>query len=594
MIMKRKKFTVPKVKKQILSTFFLAAILPILILGSFALFHVRNQMKEHYQSQLNADAVRVNSILFDITTSVYTSSQNIANRDSYIQLLGSDYTSDVCQQYYQDLTEAIAAYHQNSASVSSIHIYTDNPYIPENDYISYVSDYKDTNWFASIDGKWSNWTCLSREDRFQHEIYELSLIRRIGTSSSKYTAYLVIRLDNNNLKNRIDQTDYQILASVDSQPIFFATDNTYMEQNMPLPDDFSGEYYKYNGPTIQKNQKVLTTIQTFHPYRTDNYFLIHVSDFQAYKSINSITLLYFIILLVAILIPAGIIFVFSSYFSNRINVLKSAMHQTRTGDYNIIETFQGDDELTETFQDLKATVEMIHEKEAHFYQAQIKEQQLVNRQQQMEFEMLASQINPHFLYNTLETIRMQALANGNRDVATSIKLLGKSMHYVLENTGTSFTTLTKELDYIKTYLTIQKLRFNDRVNAQFLIPEDLNTDDYRILPLLLQPVVENAITHGLELVSEHGCITISVHADDDLLTISIADNGCGMTEEELNNLLYQIEHHKRDDTRSIGLYNINQRIHLFYGMDYGIRIDSHPQQGTTVTITLPASQMIQE
>lgn len=125
------------------------------------------------------------------------------------------------------------------------------------------------------------------------------------------------------------------------------------------------------------------------------------------------------------------------------------MHRASLGDYNIIEQFRGDDELSDTFKDLKLTVDAIHDKEAQFYEARIREQQLVNRQQQMEFEMLASQINPHFLYNTLETIRMQALSCGNRNVATSIKLLGKSMRYVLDNTGTSFTTLTKELEYIK-------------------------------------------------------------------------------------------------------------------------------------------------
>ena len=130
--------------------------------------------------------------------------------------------------------------------------------------------------------------------------------------------------------------------------------------------------------------------------------------------------------------------------------------------YNIIELIPRLSQLSDTFKDLKLTVDAIHDKEAQFYEARIREQQLVNRQQQMEFEMLASQINPHFLYNTLETIRMQALSCGNRNVATSIKLLGKSMRYVLDNTGTSFTTLTKELEYIKTYLSIQQLRFGER------------------------------------------------------------------------------------------------------------------------------------
>lgn len=160
------------------------------------------------------------------------------------------------------------------------------------------------------------------------------------------------------------------------------------------------------------------------------------------------------------------------------------MHQASLGNYNIVYTFRGDDELSDAFANLKKTIENIKEKEALYYTAQLNEQRLINKQQQMEFNMLAGQINPNFLYNTLETIRVQALSHEYRDVASSISLLGKSMRYVLENTGTSTTSLKKELDYIKTYLAIQKLRFGERVNAAFDIPEAYDTDATELLPIL--------------------------------------------------------------------------------------------------------------
>ena len=145
------------------------------------------------------------------------------------------------------------------------------------------------------------------------------------------------------------------------------------------------------------------------------------------------------------------------------------MHQASLGDYDIIDNFKGDDELSDTFNYLKATVETIKKNTAIYYETLINNQRLANKQQQMEYNMLASQINPHFLYNTLETIRVQALTENCMNVVSSINLLGKSMHYVLENTGNNTTTLESELDYIKTYLAIQKLRFGDRVNAVFEI-----------------------------------------------------------------------------------------------------------------------------
>lgn len=121
------------------------------------------------------------------------------------------------------------------------------------------------------------------------------------------------------------------------------------------------------------------------------------------------------------------------------------MHQASNEDYDFREIVRGDDEISEVYSDLEVTVQRIKEKDAMMYQAMyraiLNEQVLANEQQKMEFKMLASQINPHFLYNTLESIRMKAYTVGDREVAAAIKLLGKSMRYVLENNGTAFISL---------------------------------------------------------------------------------------------------------------------------------------------------------
>lgn len=208
--------------------------------------------------------------------------------------------------------------------------------------------------------------------------------------------------------------------------------------------------------------------------------------------------------------------------------------------------------------------------------------------------MLASQINPHFLYNTLETIRMKAITAGNRDVANAILLLGKSMHYVLENTGTASTSLKKELDYISTYLAIQKLRFDDRVNYTLTVPEDMDPGEYQILPLLLQPLVENAILHGLADTETDGRIVVAVSKkDDDLLLIDISDNGRGMDEAELDALEKGLQVQKTSSA-NIGIYNINRRIKLFYGSAYGMEIKSQPDKGTHITLTLPLLNIMED
>ena len=239
--------------------------------------------------------------------------------------------------------------------------------------------------------------------------------------------------------------------------------------------------------------------------------------------------------------------------------------------------------------------------------------------------MLASQINPHFLYNTLETIRMKAYTAGDKEAATAIKLLGKSMRYVLENNGVAFTALKNELNHIEIYMKIQKLRFDEKFDYQIHMDKEIDADKCMILPLLLQPIVENAIIHGLEEKEVGGMVLINVaylresenpqkllegnekqtdniknqpkEIETEILScnlherriikIEISDNGYGMDEEILNRIRHDIAYKNPQKKEGIGLYNINQRVKLCYGSAYCMQIASTPQQGTTVSLLIP-------
>lgn len=581
-------FANTKVKQQIIFICMFSTFIPLFFVGLFSIMQARMQMSEQYKSQVTATALRINSTLFDITTSLYTSCDNLINSNYLRILLGSDYsTSSDSNQYYKLVSNSLSTMHSTTAAIASVMIYTNNPTIPSNSHIVTVSDYSSLQWSNQITGTAvSSWQCLTGEDSWHNKVYELSIIRRIGINSTKYSAYLVLSIDANYLKNRLLGSEYTIMASVDSEPTFYSSEKKWLQKAVPFPANFDNNY---TGPIILDSKKQLADIVTFLPYKTYNKFYICVLDPNAYYRLNRITLIYVVILITSTLFPIILTVLFSSYFNSRVQNLKNAMHQVSQGDYVIMNLFKGDDELADIFKDLKATVHNISENETKFYQSQIVEQQLINRQQQMEFKMLASQINPHFLYNTLETIRMQALSTGNKDVITSIKLLGKSMHYVLENTGTDSTTLAKELEYVEVYLSIQKLRFGDRVNYSIHSVENINLNDYKILPLLLQPIVENAVIHGLERNILNGQIIINISKTaDNLLIIKIIDNGKGINSEGLKELNRRINSASLDSASSIGLYNINQRIKLLYGSEYGITLTSQLNEGTTVTLIIPA------
>ena len=216
---------------------------------------------------------------------------------------------------------------------------------------------------------------------------------------------------------------------------------------------------------------------------------------------------------------------------------------------------------------------------------------------QTELTALQSQINPHFLYNTLETIRGQALLDGNDEIARMTEALGAFFRYSISRKGT-MVTLRDELANINNYMLIQRYRFSNRFSLEIVVDEeDEEAYECMVPRLIIQPVVENAIFHGLEDMDENGKVTIEILLTEENLILMISDNGKGIPEEELESLNARIH---SDDKRllepqgkanrtGIALPNIDRRLRLLYGDGYGVNVYSTPGQGTDVEILLPAS-----
>lgn len=149
--------------------------------------------------------------------------------------------------------------------------------------------------------------------------------------------------------------------------------------------------------------------------------------------------------------------------------------------------------------------------------------------------------------------------------------------------------MESELEYVKIYLEIQKIRFRDKFDYSFQIDTDIDCGTYRIIPLLLQPIVENAMVHGLEEKEENGRIVMSIEkaADGSGLKISVSDNGSGMDAETLRKLQTEINASQENPGGGIGLYNVQRRMKMVYGEPYGIEVFSQLNVGTRVVVTLP-------
>jgi two-component system sensor histidine kinase YesM len=211
-------------------------------------------------------------------------------------------------------------------------------------------------------------------------------------------------------------------------------------------------------------------------------------------------------------------------------------------------------------------------------------------QKEAELNSLQNQINPHFLYNTLESIRGAALYHGIHEIASMSKSLSLLFRYSISERV--LVSVKEELSHLENYISIQNFRFEDKFELQYNIPQELM--NYKILKLTLQPLIENSIKHGLEMKLGKGTIKVEILSLESNIKIIISDDGLGIPQkklEELNRSLASDKSRNTDESVStgtgIGVMNVNSRIKLYFGEQYGLRFRD-ALAGTTVEITLPA------
>ena len=215
-------------------------------------------------------------------------------------------------------------------------------------------------------------------------------------------------------------------------------------------------------------------------------------------------------------------------------------------------------------------------------------QDIVNEHEEKrksEFDSLQAQINPHFLYNTLDIIVWQIENEKQSEAVHTVTALARFFRLSLGK-GKNIVTVKDEIDHVKNYLMIQHMRFKNKFDYEFDIAEDVL--ELPSLKLMLQPLVENAIYHGMEFMDGDGLIMVKAWREEDELYLSVADNGLGMTEDKVEMILTGKSASGNGRGSGIGVKNVNERIKLYFGEAYGLTIDSEPDEGTTVIIHLPA------
>lgn len=208
----------------------------------------------------------------------------------------------------------------------------------------------------------------------------------------------------------------------------------------------------------------------------------------------------------------------------------------------------------------------------------------------LEIEVLQSRINPHFLLNTLNTIKWMAVMAGAGNVAEVITSLGNMISPIFRNPSI-LCTLGEEVEYVESYRKIMNSRYGKSISVEYFVPEELKA--CKVLRFILQPIIENSLVHGMDRINHAGVISIRALKDESVLEITVEDNGSGMPAEVLESLRIWINIEREASAPEdgsgfgIGLMNVNRRIRLHFGMEYGIRIDSREGEGTQVKVRIP-------
>lgn len=306
-----------------------------------------------------------------------------------------------------------------------------------------------------------------------------------------------------------------------------------------------------------------------------------------YRSIWNMQTMNVVACLLCLLVVVPLIVLFARNITKRLEYLVGKMNEISQGNYAVSVTVGGNDEITrlgEKFSEMLQTLDLLTKEEM---QAKLKEEQLENARKEARIFALERQINPHYLFNTLESIRMNLVLKGDRETADLVQIFAKSYREMIDDSRQAIT-LRDELAFVHDYFTIQDFRHAGKIRLKTDVPEELL--HYCIPKFLLQPLIENAIVHGLELKESGGTVNLTIRREDAFLTMRVSDDGIGMNEKELEALRVSL-YSKGSSRKNYALRNIAERLSLLYGTSALLTVESERNVGTEILVKLPINRL---
>lgn len=579
-----------KIVSKLMVMYIIGGLIPLLMVSIYLSTNTRSILIERALEEATTNTTRVEERLSEVFKIVSDISDGLYVDEELHNIVRTYYRSDL--QVIKDLNNytKMDDYLRLYSEIEGIRIYVSNDTLLDDSQILKAKPiHKQSDWYRQALAMDGRRTFLYRYDDISRAYY-LSMLRLIKTDQGENLGVLVINISNRYLGRMVDSEPYEMTLILDGETMILSRD-AYLEgkkvedsQDMIKINQLEEGIWDYENP--KGEYKVLVDKFKLNALGNEFKLLTLMPLEKLVESANDSVRTSVLIILVSVCISVLLVYLLSKALGDRINHFRVDMHKVAMGDFNVLSDVDGDDEFTDLSKDLNMMILSIQQLIHEVYEVRLQKEQLGNKQREAEFKMLASQINPHFLYNALETIRMKAHLNGQKEIAEVVKKLAKIMRRNLSISNDE-VTLEAELELVRHYLEIQQFRFGDKVGFRFEIL--CNISDYMVLPLLLQPLVENAFVHGLEGKVGKGEIVISLSDNGKFLRVDVTDDGNGIKESQLAYLKGLLASDVLSIDGSIGLTNVNQRIKIYYGERYHLDISSVFGEGTKVSLFLPSA-----
>lgn len=582
-----RRFNDMKLRNKMVLSYMLFFILPFMIVGFFVVQEFRQTALERATEQAESTVERVKSRVHELL-GVPALLANQLSLDTDLE--------DVATTRYQDVFQVVDAYWNYkkfktfldfNTEVSRFKVYVDNPTLIDNwEFTPLDRETRDAFWYRSaIDqtGRlgWYYFRSVSRSSDSM-----LSLVRSVYFPESRSVGLLQIDVNTRELSGILWQEEPEI-ALADEMGVVVASNLPGMSGKELAASSWGEPIAGLEPGKYELSVSGVVSKVIVDHVRPDNSYngLKIVSVFPVesiMKEANRITSLGFQIIVVAFLLALILIYSICTVLTNRLLKFNKQISKVSMGNFNTELVVDGNDEIGQIKRQFNQMVGNIRELMEEVQASSELTRNMERKQNEIQLKMLASQINPHFLYNALESIRMKAHLKGEKEISQTVKMLGKLMRKNLELTGKEIL-LHEEFEIIRCYLEIQKFRHEDRISYELHL--DPAAEKAKILPLLIQPLVENSVVHGLEKAVGGGNVTIRARLEDGMLCVTVEDDGIGMSESKLEEVLRSLSDQNAD---RIGLHNIQQRLLMTYGEASGLKMESRPNGGTRMSFCIPA------